>query len=108
MNNLISRENAQPAKIIPPPPPQDFRFLPLAQVRVRNNYRQTFDPVKLEELAASIRTRGVLQPVLVREVEPDAFEIVAGGRRFRGTTGRINRDPGACGFFEREDVLNFV
>jgi ParB family chromosome partitioning protein len=50
---------------------------------VRNNYRQTFDPVKLDELAASIRTRGILQPVLVRKTEPDAFEIVAGGRRFR-------------------------
>src|SRR4051794_8842900 len=84
MNNLISIENPQAAKMVPPPPPsQDFRLVPLTQVRVRNNYRQTFDPAKLEELAASTRSRGVLQPVLVREMESDTFEIVAGGRRFR-------------------------
>ncbi len=47
--------------------------------------RKTFDPAELEELAASIRERGVLQPILVRPVpgEANAYQIVAGERRWR-------------------------
>jgi ParB family chromosome partitioning protein len=47
--------------------------------------RTSFDPEELEELAASIRERGVLQPVLVRPVpgQANAYQIVAGERRWR-------------------------
>jgi len=44
--------------------------------------RRTFPPEALEELVASIREKGVLQPVLVRPT-PDGYELVAGERRFR-------------------------
>jgi len=44
--------------------------------------RREFDPQALEELAESIRTHGVLQPILVRPVG-DSYEIVAGERRWR-------------------------
>lgn len=44
--------------------------------------RATFDAARLEELAASIRAEGVLQPVLVRPAE-GGYEIVAGERRWR-------------------------
>lgn len=44
--------------------------------------RQSFDPGDLEELTASIRTHGVLQPVVLRRVS-DGFELVAGERRWR-------------------------
>jgi ParB family chromosome partitioning protein len=44
--------------------------------------RKTFSPEALEELAASIREKGVLQPVLVRPT-PNGYELVAGERRFR-------------------------
>jgi ParB family chromosome partitioning protein len=44
--------------------------------------RRTFSPEALEELVASIREKGVLQPVLVRPT-PDGYELVAGERRFR-------------------------
>src|ERR1700720_4609551 len=37
----------------------------------------------MEELAQSFRSRGVLEPLLVRPVEPERFEIVAGSRRYR-------------------------
>ncbi len=107
MNNIIGIENAQAAKTIPPPP-QDFRLLPLTQVRIRHNYRQTFDPVKLDELAASIRTRGILQPVLVREAEPDAFEIVAGGRRFRAAQlAELTEIPARVMTLSEDEVLEF-
>lgn len=47
--------------------------------------RRDFDPKELDELAASIREKGVIQPLILRRhpVEPDRFEIVAGERRWR-------------------------
>lgn len=48
--------------------------------------RQTFDDPALEELAASIREHGVLQPLLVRPLaERDRYEIIAGERRWRAS-----------------------
>ena len=41
------------------------------------------DEQGLEELAASIRDKGVLSPILVRPLGPDSYEIVAGERRWR-------------------------
>jgi ParB family chromosome partitioning protein len=41
------------------------------------------DEPKLEELAASIRSSGVIQPIVVRPLDADRFEIVAGERRWR-------------------------
>jgi ParB family transcriptional regulator, chromosome partitioning protein len=45
--------------------------------------RQNFDEDALEELAASIREVGLLQPVVVRPVMPGRFELVMGERRWR-------------------------
>jgi ParB family transcriptional regulator, chromosome partitioning protein len=45
--------------------------------------RRSFDEDKLAELADSIRTRGVLQPVVVRPLLGGTFELVAGERRLR-------------------------
>lgn len=47
-----------------------------------NQPRKYFDPAALEELAASIRERGVLEPIVVRPKD-GRYEIVAGERRFR-------------------------
>jgi ParB/RepB/Spo0J family partition protein len=48
--------------------------------------RRTFDPERLEELAASIRAEGVLQPVVVRfDSEHDRYVIVHGERRWRAS-----------------------
>lgn len=45
--------------------------------------RTRMDPGSLEELAASIKAQGVMQPILVRPVGDDAYEIIAGERRWR-------------------------
>ena len=51
------------------------------------NPRKTFNDVKLQELAASIREKGIIEPVIVREGETKkgavVFEIIAGARRYR-------------------------
>ena len=45
--------------------------------------RQTFDQARLAELAESIRTRGVLQPIVVTPLAGGTFELIAGERRLR-------------------------
>ena len=49
----------------------------------KTNPRRTFEEVTLKELAESIRTQGVLSPLLVRPLTEQGFEIVAGARRYR-------------------------
>lgn len=45
--------------------------------------RQYFDPTALEELAQSLREHGLIEPLVVRKVGEDRFEIIAGERRWR-------------------------
>lgn len=45
--------------------------------------RTNFDNNALEELAASIRELGIIQPLSLRKVGPDSYQIIAGERRFR-------------------------
>ena len=47
--------------------------------------RLAMDEVSLEELAASIREHGVLQPILVRPLEDGEFQLIAGERRWRAS-----------------------
>lgn len=62
--------------------------IPLAQIGANPDQpRKTFTESELSDLAASIRERGVLQPILLRSVQnrPYLYEIVAGERRFRAS-----------------------
>jgi ParB family chromosome partitioning protein len=62
------------------------RSVPIEHLRPNpRNPRKSFDDDELEDLAASIRGRGIIQPLLVRAVPrtPNAFEIIAGERRWR-------------------------
>jgi len=47
--------------------------------------RKNFDIDEIQELADSITTNGVLQPILVRKVQNNKYEIIAGERRFRAS-----------------------
>jgi ParB family chromosome partitioning protein len=61
----------------------EFQYIAIDQlVESKTNPRKTFDQKKLEELAESIRSGGLIQPIVVRPKD-NAFEIVAGARRFR-------------------------
>jgi ParB family transcriptional regulator, chromosome partitioning protein len=67
-------------------PSRSSRALPVAFLRPNPfQPRKSFSAEELNDLANSIREKGVLQPILVRPVkgEMDAFEIVAGERRWR-------------------------
>jgi ParB family chromosome partitioning protein len=47
--------------------------------------RQTMDDERLQELAASIRSQGLIQPIIVRAIGGGKFEIIAGERRWRAS-----------------------
>jgi len=62
----------------------DLRALPVELIVPNPRQpRRAFDESTLEALAASLRERGVLQPVLVRPVAGGTYELVAGERRWR-------------------------
>jgi ParB family chromosome partitioning protein len=67
--------------------------------------RQNFDEESLQELAASIRNDGVLEPVVVREVSGE-FELVSGERRVRASVlAEINEVPAVVREVSDEDML---
>ncbi|HAJ55591.1 MAG TPA: nucleoid occlusion protein, partial [Lactobacillus sp.] len=45
--------------------------------------RKVFSADSIQELAATIKEHGLLQPIIVREYAPDQYEIIAGERRYR-------------------------
>lgn len=64
-------------------PPNPFREVAIGQIRpYANQPRKYFDEERIEELAQSIRQKGILQPLLVRTVE-GGYELIAGERRWR-------------------------
>jgi len=67
-----------------PAPPGAPSALALSQLQAgKYQPRTRMDEGALNELAASIKTQGIMQPVLVRPVEGGRYEIIAGERRFR-------------------------
>ncbi|MBV0933793.1 ParB/RepB/Spo0J family partition protein [Marinobacterium weihaiense] len=64
----------------------DLRELVLDRIEPgRYQPRRDLNPQALEELAESIRRQGVMQPIVVRPVGADRYEIIAGERRWRAT-----------------------
>ncbi|MDV7210833.1 ParB/RepB/Spo0J family partition protein [Azotobacter beijerinckii] len=64
----------------------ELQHLPLELIQ-RGKYqpRRDMDPVALEELAQSILAQGVMQPIVVRPVDGQRYEIIAGERRWRAS-----------------------
>ncbi|MEF9994977.1 MAG: ParB/RepB/Spo0J family partition protein [Burkholderiaceae bacterium] len=73
----------EPAPAIPAGSPHT---LPVTQMLAgKYQPRTKMDPEALAELADSIRAQGVIQPILVRPIGNDLYEIIAGERRFRAS-----------------------
>jgi ParB family chromosome partitioning protein len=64
--------------------PRSLRHIPIELIHANpNNPRKHFDEEELAELAASIREKGLLQPLILRQRSDSEYEIVAGERRWR-------------------------
>lgn len=60
--------------------------IPISTIHLsKTNVRKTFDEIKLKELADSIKTHGIINPILVRTIDgkEKEYELVAGERRFK-------------------------
>lgn len=75
---------------------KNITMIALANVQPSNyNPRKNFDEASLAELSESIRQQGVLQPIGVRPIEDNRFEIVFGERRYR-SIGRSDKQMCTC------------
>ena len=71
----LSADNSQP---------KDLQLLPIEQLqRGRYQPRRDIETDTLQELADSIKAQGVIQPIIVRQLNAREFEIIAGERRWR-------------------------
>lgn len=60
--------------------------IPVSEIEVNPNQpRVHFDPDALEELADSIRVHGLIQPVTVRRLSPNEYQLISGERRLRAS-----------------------
>jgi ParB family chromosome partitioning protein len=74
-----------------------------------NQPRTVFDEEALEELAASIRSYGVIQPITVKEIEDGKYFIIAGERRYRAAKiAGLDRIPAYIRTAEDENVVEMA
>lgn len=63
---------------------EELMEIPVGQLQAgKHQPRRSFDTAALESLADSIKSQGVVQPIVVRPIGADRYEIVAGERRWR-------------------------
>ena len=71
--------------------------------------RRNFDRAALEELAASIRAKGIIQPIVVRPMPDGTFQIVAGERRWRAAQlAMLHVVPSVVKTFTDDEVLEIA
>ena len=63
---------------------EELRYLPIEKLQAgRYQPRREFAKEALEELSNSIRTQGIINPIVIRAIEKNRYEIIAGERRWR-------------------------
>ena len=76
LGSLLSSESTKDDK--------NFKFINISEIQANQNQpRKNFKKEDLEGLASSIKSQGVLQPIVVRLINNNSYEIIAGERRWR-------------------------
>jgi ParB family transcriptional regulator, chromosome partitioning protein len=77
-------EQIEQVEVEKPDERDEIKKIPIGDI-VPNRFqpRTVFDDEKIEELARTIHTHGVIQPIVLREFEDGKYEIIAGERRWR-------------------------
>ena len=91
MSNPRPRLGRGLSALLPPPVyaahRDDYFLCPLQDIQPDPHQpRQTFDEAALDELTASIREKGIIQPLVVRQRDRGGFVLIAGERRLRAAT----------------------
>jgi ParB family chromosome partitioning protein len=84
----LGANGGEPAEVqmdgLAPVPGARYVVVPVAAIEPNAKQpRQVFDEEGMEELKASIEEVGFLQPIVVREIAPERYELVMGERRWR-------------------------
>lgn len=84
--------------------------IPLTQIEANPNQpRRDFDPDALQELANSIREIGIIQPITLRQVADERFQIIAGERRWRASQiAGLNAIPAYIRTIKDENVMEMA
>lgn len=108
LSALLSEAGQDAAETAPPSAPSD---IPIELIRRNPDQpRRAFSEAELESLAASIREKGVLQPILIRPApDGDGFQIVAGERRWRASQrAGLNAIPAVVRELDDRQVLEIA
>lgn len=71
--------------------------------------RKRFEKEALEELAASIKQKGIIQPLLLKKLEGDRYEIIAGERRWRASQkANLKEVPAILKDLQQQEVLELA
>lgn len=79
------KKKASQTDLIPYSAGEPVAIIALERIDTAPQARTEFDEESLQELAEDIKARGVLQPIIVRQVEEGRFLVIAGERRFRAS-----------------------
>ena len=108
LSALMSDIEPTPTRVAPPKGGSGNVFVPIEQLKTNPGQpRQTFDQAELDELAASIREKGIIQPLIVRNApdSPGYYQIVAGERRWRAAQqAQLHDVPVIIRSFSDQDV----
>ena len=78
LSALLSSKNEEPSTT------KNFKLINISSIFSNSNQpRKNFGKSEIEDLATSIKSQGILQPIVVREKDNNRFEIIAGERRWR-------------------------
>ncbi|HKL45251.1 MAG TPA: ParB/RepB/Spo0J family partition protein [Roseovarius sp.] len=108
LSALMADVNDDTATTGEAPKPAD-RSVPIEKINPNPDQpRRSFDKQQLEDLANSIKEKGIIQPLIVRPApgKPDSFEIVAGERRWRAAQmAKLHEIPVLVRDFDDTEVL---
>ena len=116
LHSLLPPRATATAPATPKPPSPDqpvegsVNWLAVDHIKPNPNQpRREFDPVAMMELTQSIERDGVIQPIIVRRIAPDEYQIIAGERRWRAAkTAGLEKIPAIPRTADDQKVLELA
>lgn len=107
LSALMADVNPEAGNRIPSDVRRPDLKVPIEKLKANPNQpRRTFQPEQLDELAASVREKGIIQPLIVRPTGVGEYEIVAGERRWRAAQmAQLHEIPVIVREFDDTEVL---
>jgi ParB family chromosome partitioning protein len=107
LSALMADVTQEAEGLVPSEPRRPDMKVPIEKLRANPNQpRRTFSPDQLDELAASVKEKGIIQPLIVREINGNEYEIVAGERRWRAAQmAQLHDIPVIVRNFDDTEVL---